>query len=106
MSGKDGYRWRGTKVHIIYGYINQLIGDGKWDKTRLIIIKRLQRVASEELLDYKEFQSDLGLMNYVFDTYRSCRPFMKVMHLTLDYWLPYRDPEGWKQDVDGLDIDL
>ena len=31
---------------------------------------------------------------------------MKVMHLTLGYWHPQRDLEGWKQDPDGLDGDL
>ena len=31
---------------------------------------------------------------------------MKGMHLTLDFWHPHRDPEGWKQDPYGLDSDL
>ena len=28
------------------------------------------------------------------------------MHLTLDSWFPYWDPEGWIEDPDGLVIDL
>ena len=31
---------------------------------------------------------------------------MKGMHLTLDSWHPYRNPKGWKQEPDGLDIDI
>ena len=106
MARKDGGPRRGTAVHIIDGSIYQLIGDGKWAKTRIIIIKWLQRVASEESMNYKELQSDRGLLNHVFDKYISCSPFMKGMHLTLDSWNPHWDPEGWKQDQYGLDIDL
>ena len=57
-------------------------------------------------MDYKEFQSDRVLLNYGFDTYRSCGPFMKGMHLNLEYWHPYRESEGYKQGPDGLDSDL
>ena len=31
---------------------------------------------------------------------------MKVMHITLDSWLPHRYPEKLKQDPDGLNSDL
>ena len=58
-----------------------------------------------EHLDYKELQSDRVLLNYVFDAYRSCRPFLRLIHLTLDYWHPYQYSEGWKQDPDVLDSD-
>ena len=106
MAGQDGGPWIRTKVHIIYRYIYQMIGEGKWAKTRIIIKKWMQRVALGELLDYKELQSNRRLLNYVFDTYRSCRPFLKGMHLTWDYWRPHWDSEGWKQDPDGMDSDL
>ena len=75
--------------------IYQLIGEGK-RKTRIMIKKWLKIVASEEPLDCKELQSDQGLLNHFFDTYRSCRTFLKGMHLTLDSWNPHWDPEGWK----------
>ena len=53
MTGQDGGPWRGTKVHVIYGSIYQLIGEVKWAKTWIIIKKWLQRVTLEEPLDYK-----------------------------------------------------
>ena len=28
------------------------------------------------------------------------------MHITLDSWCPHWDSEGWKQDPDGLYIDM
>ena len=31
---------------------------------------------------------------------------MKVMHITLDSWRPHQDPEGWKQDPNGLVSDM
>ena len=57
----------------------------------------------EETLEYKELQSYQGLLNYVFDSYSICGPFLKGMNINLDSWLPHRDPEGWKQDPYGLD---
>ena len=59
-----------------------------------------------ERLDYKELKIDQGLLNYVFDVYRSCRPFLRGIHITLDSWRPHRDSEGWKQDPDGLYSDM
>ena len=57
----------------------------------------------EETLEYKELQSDQGLLNYFFDSYSICGPFLKVMNINLDSWRPHQDPEGWKQDPYGLD---
>ena len=71
-----------------------------------VIVKWLQRVTSEEPLQYKELQSYRGFLNYVFKTYTSFRSFMKFMHLNLEYWYPHRDSEVWKQDAYGLDGDL
>ena len=51
MAGQDGGPWIRTKVHIIYRYIYQMIGEGKWAKTRIIIKKWMQRFALGELLD-------------------------------------------------------
>ena len=39
----------------------------------------------------KKLQSDEGFMIYFFETYNSCRPFMKGMHITLYYWCPHQD---------------
>ena len=71
-----------------------------------MIKKWLQKVALGEPLDYTELQSYPGLLNNVFDTYRSCRPFLEGMHITLDSWSPYWDSEGWKKDPDVLESDL
>ena len=54
MDGQDGSTWKGTKVYIIDGSIYQLIGEGIWVETRIIIKKWLQRVTSGEPLGYKE----------------------------------------------------
>ena len=56
-------------------------------------------------MDYRELQSDRRLLNYVFDTYISFRPFLKGMNITLESCYPHREPEVWKQYPYGLDID-
>ena len=67
----------------------------KWSKTWSIIKKWLLRVTSGEPLNYKELQSDRGIVNYVSITYRIWSPFLKVMHINLDPWRPHWDPELW-----------
>ena len=62
-------------------------------------------VTLEEILDYKELQSYQGFLNYVFETYKSCRAFLKVMHPTFDFWSPQQDPGVRKKDPDELDDD-
>ena len=93
--GQDRGFWRKTKVHIRDDFIYQLIREGKWPKPWLMIKKCLQRVALDNPLDYKELQSDKGLINQVFDINMSCRLFLKVMHLTLEPWILNMDPEVW-----------
>ena len=106
MSGQDEVPWRGMKVHIIDESDYQLIGEEKWTNTRMIIEKWIQRVTSEGPLYYKELKSYQGLLNHFFGTYNIYRPFMKGIHLTLESWRPHREPEGWKQEPDGLEGDL
>ena len=66
MVGQERCLRKGTKIHIIDGYIYQPMGEIKLAKNRLIIKKVLQRFALEELLEYKELQKDKVLLNYVF----------------------------------------
>ena len=103
---QDGSPWRCTKVHIIDVSFYQLIGEGKCTKSRYIIEKFLQRVTSEEPLYYKELQSDWQFLHHVFDTYKSCWPFLKGMNLALESCHSHQDPEGWEQDPYGLGGDL
>ena len=51
-------------------------------------------------------KNDQGLLNGVFDTYRSCRSFLKEMHINLDYCCPHQDPEVRKQDPYGMDSNI
>ena len=95
MYRKGGGPWRGTKVHIIYGSISYANRD-KMGKDAARNLKWMQRVASVEPLDCKELQSYQVLLNYLFATHSSCRPFLKGMHLTLDSCRSYWDSEGWK----------
>ena len=56
MEDQYGGPRRGTKFHIIYGYVHHITGEGKCTKTHLIIEKWLQRFTSEEPLEYKELK--------------------------------------------------
>ena len=93
-------------MHIIYVYIYQLIGEVKWTKTWLTIKNGCKGLRWNNPWTTRSCKFDLGLLNNVFVTYMISRPFLKGMHISLDSWSPYWDPEGSKQDPDGLIIDL
>ena len=86
-------------------YIYQLIGEVKWTKTWLTIKNGCKGLRWNNPWITRSCKFDLGLLNNVFVTYMISRPFLKGMHISLDSWSPYWDPEGSKQDPDGLIID-
>ena len=75
-----------------------LVGEEKRTKTQIIVQTFLWKVESNSPLDYKYFFGGWGFLIYVFDTYSNYRPFLKGVHITLDYWQTQRDSEGWKQE--------
>ena len=44
----------------------------------------------------KQAESYRGYLVYVSRTYRAMVPLLKGIHLSLDYWRPNRDDEGWR----------
>ena len=45
----------------------------------------------EELLDRANMESIRGFLVYVARTYQYMNPYLKVLNLTLDSWIPFRD---------------
>jgi hypothetical protein len=61
-----------------------------------LISKWATRVAETGDVNYKEFESDLGFLIYVTQTFPCMQPYLKGFHLTLHSWRPNCDEEGWK----------
>ena len=47
-------------------------------------------------LPHKQAERIRGFLIYVSRTYRAMVPYLKGLHLTLDFWRPGRDEEGWR----------
>jgi hypothetical protein len=47
-------------------------------------------------LPHKQAEKIRGFLIYVSRTYRCMVPYLKGLHLTLDFWRPNRDEEGWR----------
>ena len=76
---------------VIYGLVSQDI----WDKTQRIIAE-LNRMVMEdsEGMHWDRMESIIGFLIYVASKYRDMNPYLKVIHLTLDSWIPYREIYG------------
>jgi hypothetical protein len=67
-----------------------------WDKTKAILS------AMEEVLEndhpefsHKQLLSNRGFLIYVANTYPAMIPYLKGIHLTIEYWRDDRDEMGW-----------
>jgi len=88
--------WAGTVVHSSKGEVSVLIGQKKWDKTKLWIDWMSEHVEDEDGMDHKELERCRGFLVYVSRTYRPMKPYLRGIHKTIDSWRPGRDSEGWK----------
>ena len=52
--------------------------------------------APRDFLPHKQSERIRGFLIYVSRTYKSIVPFLKGLHLTLDFWRPNRDDDGWR----------
>jgi hypothetical protein len=90
--------WAGSIIRTNDSEVGILVSDERWQKTRTIIRKWLNRLNKDNNyeFDVQELLSDRGFLIYVGRTYRELNPFFKGIHLTLDGWRSNRDDEGWK----------
>ena len=107
--------WAGSVVATEGGSVKKFVTDEQWGKTqrcvRWIASKlgiagdewSLELLADEDegrvpngKLPHKQAERIRGFLIYVSRTYTAMVPYLKGLHLTLDFWRGRRDEEGWK----------
>ena len=74
------------------------VSEEKFRKTQALIDEVLELIAAcPTCLPRKRLEQIRGFLVYVTRTYPASIPYMKGLHLTIDFWRPNRDEEGWKQ---------
>ena len=90
--------WAGSIVRTNDIDVGKLISEERWQKTRCIIGKWLDKLLKnpDANLDTDDLRSDRGFLIYIGRTYPELNTFFKGIHLTIDGWRKNRDPEGWR----------
>ena len=88
--------WAGSIVHTDNDTVSVLIAQKKWLKAKKWIEWMHSCLAVSERLNHKELERCRGFLIYVSRTYKSMRPYLRGLHMTIENWRPNRDEEGWR----------
>lgn len=101
--------WAGSIVHSDNNTVSVLIAEKKWAKAKKWLDWMHGCLESSSLLNHKELERCRGFLIYVSRTYKSMRPYLRGIHMTIENWRPNRDEEGWKlinSHKDDVDPDM
>ena len=88
-------QWVGTVTDTKEGVLG-LNSKDHWDKFKNLIHILVDMEDREEAgLDISKMELIRGFLVYMARTYWDINPYLKVLHLTLDSWKPFRDNEEW-----------
>ena len=112
---QDPGAWAGSVVSTSNGIVSKFVTKERWRKTQGCIRWLAQKIglpgdqwsanvpddedAKETIsrtLPHKQAERIRGFLIYVSRTYKAMVPYLKGLHLTLDFWRPGRDEEGWR----------
>ena len=91
--------WAGAKCASVEGKgLYVLCMESKWNKAKKIINDLYDHVVvkKEDLVKFKELQSEVGFLCHVSRTYPIIFPYLKGFYNTLNNWRWDRDSDGWK----------
>ncbi|KAI2508968.1 hypothetical protein MHU86_5463 [Fragilaria crotonensis] len=107
--------WAGSVVATDGGCVTKFVTDERWGKTQRSIrwIASKLGIAGDDWsvglpadedegripqgkIPHKQAERIRGFLIYVSRTYTAMVPYLKGLHLTLDFWRGGRDNEGWK----------
>ena len=108
--------WAGLVVATVDGSVTKFVTEERWAKTQKCIrwIANKLGVAEDEWsvglpvdedarkapkgnIPHKQAERIRGFLIYVFRTYTAMVPYLKGLHLTLDFWREGMDEEGWRE---------
>jgi hypothetical protein len=104
--------WAGTVMWGTEVDVKKMVTQERWDKTKSKLDWIARTLSGERGADiaqdcprgqvpHKQLESIRGFLVYVARTYTTMVPYLKGIHLTLDFWQAGRGRDGWPVDDDG-----
>ena len=89
--------WTGSVLRTNEGQVRLLIGEDKWRKTKELLAEvRLLLENDPSSLPCKRLEQVRGYLVHVAQTYPMFSSYLIGLHMTIDFWRPNRDQEGWR----------
>jgi len=89
--------WAGAIVYTDQGLVRKFISQKKWDKLREYIWWFDEHLQSGEPMGQKEFESKVGFLIHVVETYDFAKPYLQGFYLLLyAHCCGARDSQGYK----------
>lgn len=89
--------WTGSVVRTEDGEVCLLVGEDKWRKGKCMIGELQGLLATNPTaLPRKRLEQIRGYLVHLAQTYPMFASYLIGLHMTIDYWRPNRDREGWR----------
>jgi hypothetical protein len=96
----------GSIVCMDGGLVEVSMSQECWDKAKRMIFWIRDAVRESDTIDFKPLESYRGFLICISRTYPAITPYLKVIHLTLDSWRPWKDDDAWKLPLSEIKIAL
>lgn len=89
--------WTGSVLRTDEGQVRLLIGEDKWVKTKGLLVEMKELLArSPKTLPRKRLEQIRGYLVHIAQTYPMFASYLIGLHMTIDFWRPNRDRDGWR----------
>jgi hypothetical protein len=79
------------------GQVRLLIGQDKWEKTKALLLEIRELLSAQPLaLPRKRLEQVRGYLVHIAQTYSMFASYLIGLHMTIDFWRPNRDQDGWR----------
>jgi hypothetical protein len=89
--------WAGAVIRSGEDHVYIVVSKEKWKRAKRLVEEVAEMiVATPTSMDRKRLEQIRGFLIYVVQTYREMTPYLIGLHMTIDFWRPNRDEEGWR----------
>jgi hypothetical protein len=89
--------WIGSVLRTDEGQVRLLISQDKWEKTKGLLFEVRQMLELHPLaLPRKRLEQIRGYLVHIAQTYSMFSSYLIGLHMTIDFWRPNRDQDGWR----------
>jgi hypothetical protein len=80
--------------------VRLLISKDKWEKTKSLLVEPRDMLnLHPQAMSWKRLEQIRGYLVHIAQTYVMFSSYLIGLHMTIDFWRPNRDQDGWRCSV-------